>query len=100
MIGEATLVPPITAQPFSPSGVSVESYTATPVYGSASAATSDTERSLPQPTDSQSAALCCQAGAVKWVLQPPPSAPAPWKVPSLTPPSFQTLSLSQVLVAL
>src|SRR6476469_491073 len=96
MIGAATLVPPIIVQPRLPS-YSVESYTATPVYGSASAETSATARRDPQPTAGHAAKLCCHVSAVKLALQPPPPAPNPSGRPFRQPPSFRTLSRSQAL---
>src|ERR1700694_3962514 len=94
MIGEATLVPPIIAQPFSPSGVTVESYTATPLYGSASAAMSATARFPGQPTEDHPGTPSAQFVAAKRALHPPPPAPEPSSVTPLEPPSFQTVSPS------
>ena len=74
-IGEATDVPPNTVQPVgSPLPSGVLSYTSTPVFGSPIAATSATERSVPQPVSAKSGTALCHAGAAKISLQPlPPS---------------------------
>src|SRR5271165_448852 len=74
-IGEATDVPPNTVHPVGwpvPSGVL--SYTSTPVFGLPTAATSATERSLPQPVLAKSATALCHTGAAKITLQPLPPA--------------------------
>ena len=59
--GDATLVPPYTAHPFAP----VVWYTATPVFGSPTAATSASVRSE-QPVS------VCQLGLAMYALQPLP----------------------------
>src|SRR5205823_8850684 len=73
MIGAATLVPPNTSHP--PGCRRYVSYTATPVFGSATAATSVTVR-REQP------ASVCQLGFEMYALQP---LPAPLQTVSLKP---------------
>ncbi len=65
MIGEATLVPPNTIHPDCPK-YAVLSYTATPVFGSATAATSATVR-REQPLS------VCHDGLDSYELQPDPA---------------------------
>src|SRR5258706_9866159 len=65
MMGDATLVPPNTYQLFAPVDP-YESYTATPVLGSATAETSASIRCA-QPVS------CCQDGFPKYALQPLPA---------------------------
>src|SRR5689334_13627635 len=64
MIGAEALVPPYTAQPLKPNVW----YTATPVAGSETAATSATER-IEQPVS------VCQAGLASTIEQPLPGPP-------------------------
>src|SRR6516162_2300899 len=73
MMGEATLVPPKTYQPLTPDDPGA--YTATPVFGSATAETSPTVRCL-QPRS------VCHDGFAKVALQP---APVPLHAVSLHP---------------
>src|SRR3954454_15864414 len=75
MIGEDALVPPYTCQPELP-WYGVESYTATPVLGSATAETSAV--ALPE----HCVALVCQLGFALSVEQP---LPAPLHAVSLQP---------------
>jgi len=68
MIGDETLVPPNCSQPTLPLLSAVESYTATPVLGSATAETSATVRFV-QP------ASCCQDGFGSYAEHPEPVPP-------------------------
>src|SRR4051795_2336837 len=78
MIGADALVPPKTSQPAAPR-YAVESYTATPVFGSATADTSAS--ALPE----HCVALVCQAGFALRVEQP---LPAPDQADSVKPRAF------------
>src|ERR1700726_3040756 len=70
-----------------------------PVYGSAIAAMSLSSRLLPHPAADQPPAACCQEGAVKSVLQPPPLAANCLNfVPDGGPLSFHTDSLERAPV--
>src|SRR5258708_38203797 len=67
-----------------------------PVYGSATAATSLSRRFSPHAAVAQPAALCCQEGAAKSVLHPPPPALNCLNfAPDGGPLSFHTASLAR-----
>src|ERR1700689_3101392 len=85
MIGEATLVPPISIH----SGTTVFPSSSTGTE-SASAETSATARIEPQPTADQPGVCDCHAGAAKSLLQPPPPPPLS---SGISEGSFQTSSL-------
>src|SRR3954451_7197436 len=86
MIGEETLVPPNTIQPFTP-WYAVESYTATPVLGSATADTSALALFAHLVVTE-----VCHAGLALSVEQPDP---APLQADSLQPRVLEVL-LSEV----
>ena len=83
MIGEATLVPPKTNQPLDPL-LGVESYTATPVLGSATAETS----ALALPL--QLVAVVYHAGLGLMVEQPLPAPDQALVVKPVVPPTAMT----------
>src|SRR6185312_7663630 len=65
------------------------------VIGSATAETSPAERFDPHPVAEKPATSCCQSGAEKRMLQPPPLAPSTNSEELSTPLPFQTVSLAR-----